>query len=94
MDEVIMRITRMEQCFDTLRAAAACTPAQLGSDAALREQLAALAAYYEGGQWLRDYELDEQGLLPQTLKRGVLAQDAVYDFLNELHFDKEDHHEI
>lgn len=94
MDEVIMRITRMEQYFDALRAAAAHDLTQLESDSALREQLAALVAYYEGGQWLRDYELDEQGLLPQTLKRGVLAQDAVHDFLNELRFDKEDHHEI
>ena len=94
MDEVIMRITRMEQCFDTLRAAAAHDLTQLESDSTLREQLAALAAYYEGGQWLRDYELDELGLLPPNLKRGVLAQDAVYDFLNELRFDKEDPHEI
>lgn len=38
----------------------------------------------ESGQWLQDYELDEQGLLPQSLKRGVLAQDAVYDFLEEV----------
>ena len=94
MDEVIMRITRMEECFDTLRAAAAHDLTQLESDSTLREQLAALAAYYEGGQWLRDYELDELGLLPPNLKRGVLAQDAVYDFLNELRFDKEDPHEI
>ena len=94
MNEAVRRITRMEQCFDTLRAAAAHDLTQLGSDSTLREQLAALAAYYEGGQWLRDYELDEQGLLPPNLKRGVLAQDAVYDFLNELRFDKEDHHEI
>ena len=43
-----------------------------------------LRRYYEGGQWLRDYALDEAGLLPRQLKRGVLSQDGVYDLLTEL----------
>lgn len=37
--------------------------------------------YYTSGWWLRDYEADEQGLLPDDLKRGVLSQDALYDLL-------------
>lgn len=69
--EAIERISRLEAVFDALRA-----------DPARADLLAELTAYYEGGQWLRDYELDEQGLLPPDLKRGVLAQDAVYDFLS------------
>ena len=28
--------------------------------------------------------VDEKGLLPKDLKRGVLSQDAVYDFLSSL----------
>lgn len=39
--------------------------------------------YYTSREWLHDYELDEQGLLPPGLKRGVLSQDAVYDLLEE-----------
>lgn len=70
--EVIERIERMERLFDAMRV---CPEP---------EGLQELTAYYEGGQWLRDYELDEQGLLPPDLKRGVLAQDAVYNFLEEL----------
>ena len=73
MIDAINRIRRMEAVFDTLRA-----------DPSRADLLAELTEYYEGGQWLRDYELDEQGLLPEGLKRGVLAQDAVYDFLEEL----------
>ena len=46
--------------------------------------LGELVRYYESGQWLRDYELDEQGLLPPNLKRGVLSQDGVYDLLENL----------
>ena len=78
------RIRAMELCFDTLQEAAANHPAAISEDAALRELLQRLTQYYECGLWLQDYELDEKGLLPQSLKRGVLAQDAVYDFLDRL----------
>ena len=40
-----------------------------------------LMDYYESGLWLADYTLDEQGLLPRDLKRGVLSQDGVWDLL-------------
>ena len=43
-----------------------------------------LLNYYENGQWLADYTLDEQGVLPAGLKRGVLSQDAVFHFLAQL----------
>ena len=43
--------------------------------------LVCLTEYYEGGQWLKDYEADEQGLIPSEVKRGILAQDTLYDFL-------------
>ena len=42
-----------------------------------------LIDYYESGQWLRDYEADERGELPVTLKRGVLSQDGLWDLLNK-----------
>ena len=73
IDEAVERITRMEQCFDALRA-----------DPSQDELLRILLEYYEGGQWLRDYELDEQGLLPQNLKRGVLSQDALWNLLEQI----------
>ena len=41
-----------------------------------------LIAYYESGQWLRDYEADERGELPRDLKRGVLSQDGLWDLLH------------
>lgn len=45
------------------------------------EKLTALDAYYTSGEWLEDYTADENGELPPDLKRGVLAQDALYDLL-------------
>lgn len=72
--QALCRIRRMEEMFDALQ-----------TDPAQPELLQELTDYYERGQWLRDYELDEQGLLPPDLKRGVLAQDAVFDFLKKMH---------
>ena len=49
-----------------------------------KEGLRRLTEYYEGGKWMYDYRLDELGLLPADLKRGVLSQDGVYNFLMQL----------
>ena len=82
--ETIERIQTIEQSFDMLQKAEGENPDTLRENAELREMLRLLRRYYEGGQWLRDYELDEQGLLPRDLKRGVLSQDGVYDFLERM----------
>ena len=42
-----------------------------------------LTAYYESSQWLQDYEADERGELPPTLKRGVLSQDGLWELLQK-----------
>ena len=75
--EVIGRITRMEQLFDEVLA---MDPEERRSSKQLKE----LLDYYENGQWLLDYELDEQGLLPGQLKRGILSQDGLYNLLWEM----------
>ena len=84
INEAADRIERMEQYFDALQRAEATNPAAIREDASLSELLRLLVQYYEGGQWMQDYELDEKGLLPPELKRGILAQDAVYDFLERM----------
>ena len=71
MKEVIRRIEKMEQYFDAAR--------NTGDEEALK----LLSDYMESGLWLKDYELDEKGLLPKELKRGVLSQDGLYDLLSE-----------
>lgn len=80
LQESILRIRKMEKCFDMLLAARK-NPIDPVHEKTL---LAALKKYYEGGLWLCDYTFDEKGLLPKDLKRGVLSQDAVYDFLSEI----------
>ena len=68
--DIIERITHMEALFDR----------------ALETRIisAELRDYYSGGQWLRDYEADERGELPEDLKRGVLSQDGLWNLLEEL----------
>lgn len=77
--EALRRIAYMEEIYDTLRNS-------IGGESKIADAqlLSELTAYYEGGQWRKDYELDEQGLLPPTLKRGVLSQDGVYDLLAQI----------
>lgn len=86
--EAADRIRRMELCFDALQAAADQRPAAIREDPSLKRLLQKLTQYYESGLWRRDYELDEKGCFPPELKRGVLAQDAVYNFLDRLKDDK------
>lgn len=77
INQAIERIQSMEALFDRLLAADREDPGYEGS-------LAQLAQYYESGLWLQDYTLDEQGLLPSGLKRGVLSEDGVYNLLDRV----------
>ena len=88
LHRTIARVQRMELYFDILQDAFRNTPDSLHSHGPFREILQILTRYYEDGQWLSDYELDEQGLLPRDLKRGVLSQDALYDLLCIIHQQK------
>ena len=81
LPEALARISRMEALFDRLSSALRDDPERIETDAELRDAVGVLAAYQASGDWLRDYELDEQGMLPAELKRGVLSQDALYELL-------------
>lgn len=50
----------------------------------LKPRIAELEAYYTSPQWMRDYEDDCAGKFPQSLRRGVLSEDAVYNLLSDL----------
>ena len=82
-EQVIRRVETMERCFEALQQIVqeAPAPSRLPEVARLAAEM---KTYYEGGQWLRDYEMDEQGLLPAYLKRGVLSEDGVYHLLDEI----------
>ena len=74
-------ISLMEEYYDALYEAFSTKGSFVDFNDREREMLACLTEYYEGGQWLKDYEADEQGLIPKDLKRGILGQDTLYNFL-------------
>lgn len=69
----IERIAAMEAAYDRVLA---------GNP--LPDDLHLLTAYMDSGDWQRDYEADEAGLIPKCLKRGVLSQDGLYNLLQEV----------
>ena len=71
--EAIVRISKFERIYNRVRTGS--------RDEA---EICLLKRYLDSGQWLRDYEKDEQGLLPENLKRGVLSQDGLYNLLSEI----------
>ena len=77
LSEAEERIRQMEARFDRLLTLAEQSPAKVP----LQEDYEILLEYYQGGQWLHDYRLDEQGLLPPELKRGILSEDGFWNFL-------------
>ena len=83
-DERLLRIIKMECYFDELLAENHRTPGLYSASKTLQDKLNALKSYYQNGLWLEDYESDERGELPRGLKRGVLSQDALYNFLSDL----------
>ena len=84
MKYTIDRVRRMERYFDTLQQIWHTNPQLFYTEELVQDMLRTLIDYYENGQWMEDYQLDEQGGLPANLKRGILSEDAVYDFLCEI----------
>lgn len=78
------RIIRMEHYYDELCRAAEDNAEQIKNNTVHASMLRELVQYYEGGQWLSDYQADERGELPSELKRGVLSEDGVYNLLSEI----------
>ena len=83
LQRTAQRIASMEQCFDSAINSWRACPDSAISDPTFLERVDTLKRYMESGEWLMDYESDERGELPPDLKRGVLSQDALYDFLAE-----------
>ena len=73
--ERIVRIQAMEAVFDRAGAAGA------GADPT---DVALLKEYMDSGRWRLDYEADEAGEIPSTVKRGVLSEDGLYNLLTDL----------
>lgn len=80
----VARIKEMDTLFEKLSEAFRDNPDYIPKSGELRSAAKKLHEYLTCGDWLNDYELDEQGLLPPGLKRGVLSEDGLYNLLCDL----------
>lgn len=75
----IERIADMEQIYIEAGKAIQNLEAALNGFTGQEKNLESLFGWYFNGCWMKDYDLDVQGLLPQDLRRGVLSEDTIYD---------------
>lgn len=76
------RIAKYEEIMDRAAAAVKVMEAVLTQYEMVQKDLDTLETYYTSPEWKADYEADEEGLLPEGLKRGVLSQDGISDLLD------------
>lgn len=83
MDKRIQRIESMEKSFCRAKKAAKELEKALDNYTRAAEDILLLYRYYGSSDWKSDFEADEKGELPKDLKRGVLSEDGLYDFLED-----------
>ena len=81
--EQVERIRTMEEVLQRAKAACRALERALADFEALRDEVAALGAYYGSELWFYDLDCDRAGLLPAELPRGVLSEDEAYDLLSD-----------
>ena len=79
----IKRIREMEEHLDRATAAMKELTTALEHYKEAKESFRRVEYYMSSWDWIVDYQDDEEGNLPEDLKRGVLSQDAIYDLLDE-----------
>lgn len=84
------RVTEYEHILDRAQQTAAQLESALRAYEEIQDEVKALETYYAGSEWKEDFAADEQGMFPDTLKRGVLSEDAVYNLLERFQEVRED----
>ena len=78
------RINRMSEAFDRLSRVSAI----LGEKAEELETIASdvdyLKEYVVSGQWIQDFEADENGEIGPGVNRSVLSEDGLYNLMSDL----------
>ena len=84
-----LRMNRVAKAVKKLSAVLDKYEAALAQYEGLQEDIAALKSYYDSDEWKKDFADDEQGVLPQDLKRGVLSEDGLWNLLEDARVLKE-----
>lgn len=77
------RVALMESYLDEANSAMKNFSDSLERYLNVQSKIHELSEYYSNGEWRQDFEDDEAGKIPHDIKRGVLSEDALYDFLTE-----------
>jgi len=77
-EERIERIKKMEEKLDEVTPKIRAFEESLENMKKVFEDMKILSDYYSN-EWKKDFEADEEGKIPKDLKRGVLAEDTLYD---------------
>ena len=83
MNSQIKRIERMERILDEGKMVVDNINRALEEYKHIQSEIKELQNYYENGGWMEDFKDDEAGKLPKDLKRGVLSEDSIYNFLSD-----------
>ena len=82
----LARIKKMEDDFNLVKEVVRSLDEALADYEAVQRRISRLTEYQESGQWLKDFEADERGELPQymDLPRGVLSEDGLDNLLRDV----------
>lgn len=83
MNNIIDRITKMENILDELTIVVEKSDKVMNELVGSLKNLNTLKKYYES-QYIKDVMADKRNEVPQDLKRGVLSEDAVHMLLTDL----------
>lgn len=84
MEDRIKRISEMEHRYEKLELLYQESDKTLKNIENNLLELQKLTQYYTD-EWMDDYNADDNGELPQDLKRGILSEDLIYNQLIEYH---------
>ena len=82
--EQIERITQMERKMERAAMAVLNLSAALEEYEAVQGDIISLSEYYSSAEWKQDFNADEAGKLPTSLKRGVLSEDGIWNLLEDV----------
>ncbi len=81
MMDLPQHIYRMETIFDKAQYLLNSLEEKISEFEAFQLEIQKLEEYYESPLWKKDFEMDEAGMFPEEVKRGVLSEDGIYNIL-------------
>ena len=77
--EQIERIKKFEEDYDKCKEVLEDLYRAFEEYDEIKDSLIGLFNYYYGPVWMKDYQDDQNHLIPEDMKRGVLSEDAIDD---------------